>query len=299
MNHRQTFGTDRDIYRLKDKKVEGENTPALQITSTWEEADEWNKKFFGIFWTVNVFNQEKRVKDNCKKILSWAIDLDAGSKQEQLAMVRKSLLIPSLVVEARRGYHFYWNSIDARTESHKPIMDRMIEVFNADKKAADICRILRVPGFYHHKEEPFVVRVEYSSSKAYTEKEIWNALGRPKKTKTEEHKREWARICRSENITDTVFDKVWYLDCEQALMKISGTDAMFGETVSFVQNSNGNKNIHINGKGTSCWIDKDKRIGSYEKGGPTIFQWLDWYHKDKKKSFEYIKKYFPEVVGGK
>jgi hypothetical protein len=104
---------------------------------------------------------------------------------------------------------------------------------------------------------------------------------------------------RAAPVTGSFWDRVWNLNCEEALYRLSGTHYVSGETYSFKNNSNGSRNILVNGKGTSCWVDQEGRIGSLDDGGPTIAQWLHWFHKDYRKVAEMIKEVFPECLDNK
>jgi hypothetical protein len=56
-------------------------------------------------------------------------------------------------------------------------MQCFVERYNSDKAATDVARVLRVPGFYHHKDAPFKVSlVRASKRKPYTKKELWDAF---------------------------------------------------------------------------------------------------------------------------
>lgn len=258
------------------------------------DAESWNQKGYGIFWTINEFYGPRRV-ENLVYLNAWAVDMDKGSKPEMLQRIERSPLVPTMVVETKSGYHVYWKAEDATRENWKAIVDnRLIPFFQSDKKAKDMCRILRRPGFYHLKNpsEPFLIKkvsyqhVQYSEQlmlKSYPDletKKIQNKIHRQTK--------------KLNPIKGDFWERVWNLDCEYALSKLSGCIHVAEEVYEFKQNSSGTKNIHVNGKSTSCWIDQDGRIGSFEQGGPTIAQWLNWFHKDYVKVIQIIKEVFPE-----
>ncbi len=270
----------------------------------FREADEWNNKHFGIFWTVNEFTGDRK-KENCVRILSWAVDIDTGTKLEQKARIKKLNINPSAVIETARGYHVYFDAVDADPANYSKIVMRMIDLYGGDPNAKDITRILRVPAYVHWKDclNPKSIKMVYSTNSVYSEKEIIKAFPEPKKESLEfQTKRHISDALKSKGISrlgsdvDVLSDRIWSLDCFEALQRISGTEVLCGEKISFQKTSGGKFNIICNEKSTSCWIDADKRIGSSDNGGPTIWQWINWYHHDHKKTYRFIAEYFPEVI---
>lgn len=260
------------------------------------DADAWNKKGFGIFWTVNEFHSPVRRITNLKRINSWAIDMDSGTKGHMLYKLNRGLY-PSLVVESKRGYHAYWQAIDGSKEMWNEVMiERMVPFYGADKNARDMARILRVPGFYHMKDpqNPFMVREIFRSNAKYTQSQM--LFYYQQKPHQVEQKKDFDALKKELKIYGNEFwEKIWNLDCEYALNRLSGHDIVGNELFSFRQTSRGNKNIFVNKKGTSTWIDSSGRIGSLSKGGPTIAQYLKWYGSDWPTIIKTLKEVFPEL----
>lgn len=262
------------------------------------EAHEYNQKGYGIFHTVQSFYSKRRVAD-LANINAWAVDIDSGkdgsfTKPEMMALIEKGLP-PTMLVESKNGYHVYWAAMDATKENWPHIVqNRLVPFYKADKKAKDLARILRVPGYYHMKDpsNPFLVKKLWEKPILYTEREMllfYKDLETPKKQKKLHNK------TRNEcPVSGSFWDHVWNLDCEYALETLSGSPYVGGETYDFRQNASGTKNIYVNGKSSSCWIDHQGRIGSMDDGGPTIAQWLNWFHKDYSKVVQIIKEVFPQ-----
>lgn len=245
---------------------------SVRIVDTIHEARDFNEKKFGVFWTVNGFKDNRRVKENLIRINAWAVDIDNIDKKEQKKLIEKSPLPPSLVIESKNGYHVYFFSKDANPFMYESIMmDRLIPFFKADKKARDLCRILRVPGFYHWKneEDPFLIKCVWDRSDLiYTEQQITNNFRINKKL-----------VVKREISVDENYDNL------DALEKLSGKPEVSLENYTFRKNISGYQ-IIVNGKSTSSWIDKNGKIGSYEKGGPTWIQWLQWYGYSREESIK-------------
>lgn len=286
------MSTDRTLYRLFDPPCEF--NPGCHLVENWAQADEWCKNKWGIFWTVNSFDGPRK-KENLKKILAWAADIDEGTKDQQRELIKK-YPTPSCVVETKRGYQLYFDALDATVENHKEIQERLVFVYGADANAKDLSRILRVPAYLHWKdpENPFAIKLVSWSDKKYTEKTMLKFFIQPK----EEIKFEQKNQVRKELSflkNDNVFDRIYSMDCEQALMRLSGSGYVGGEIYSFKNTSSGNLNLLVNGKSTSCFLDRNKRIGSSDKGGPTCAQWLKWYSGSYKEAMRVMREVFPEI----
>lgn len=287
--------------------------PAIAITRA--EAKHWNtpELGFGIFATVNSFDGARR-KENLVRVNAWAVDMDDGSKEQQSRRLLGAPLIPSLIVETRRGYQAYWIAKDGRAEHWNAIvLERLVPYFGADKNARDLCRILRVPGFLHLKDptDPFLIRTAWRHHVSYSERQMASAfrwVPDPKcvkaaedegRRKAEHESRERARRQAAESglpYTETFWEAVWKLDCEEGLRRLSGHWSVGGEKYEFRRTGRGNLNIFVDGKSSPCFIDGDKRIGSPSDGGPTLAQWLRWFKHDWKTVVAVLKELFPQLA---
>lgn len=248
------------------------------------EAKKYNEMGYGIFVTINGF-EGRRIKENLVTVNAWAIDLDFGTKQEQKDCILESPLKPTMIVESKNGFHVWWAAIDGTKENYEEIVaNRLVPFFGADNNAKDICRLLRVPQYYHLKDpaNPFLVETVYFHNRAYTEKEMLSSFPAVKKSERNVTKNAAPYITRPGE----------EIDCKQALMSLSGTHWVNGDVYTFKRNGNGTEQIWVNGKSSPCWIDNKGLIGSLDKGGPTINQWLRWYYGDYQKVREIMKKHF-------
>lgn len=260
------------------------------------EAHDWNSRNFGIFWTVNQFDG-LRQNANLSKLRFWYVEIDGGSKSKTLEKIQSNLM-PTMVVESKNGFHVYWACQDAEIENYSDIMEfYLIPFFNADPKPKDISRILRVPDYFHCKDpndKHLVSLVDFQPQIAYTEDIICKMF--PKASEREYEAKQECRSFLRGSLTNDLFERVYSMDCIEGLRRLSGTPAVFGEQFSFKPSGDGKYNILVDEKSTSCWIDRARRIGSLDRGGPTLWQWLYWYHKDHKAVYGYFKTYFPEVI---
>jgi hypothetical protein len=298
-------------YRMSDNAAA--DHPAIPVTRA--DAALWNtpEKQFGIFVTVNTFNGPRR-KDCLTKINAWAVDMDDGTKAEQHARLCKSPLVPSLIIETKRGYQAWWIAKDGKPEHWNAIvLERLVPFFGSDKNARDVCRILRVPGFLHLKDpaDPFRVRTAWKHEVGYTERQIAEAFAwvpdiKAQRAVHEEQRREAERQIREQSRqnaiaagltpTESLWEAIYALDAEEALARLSGHWAVGGETYTFHPTARGRLNIYVNGKSSPCFIDEHKRIGSPSGGGPTVAQWLRWFKHPWPTVINVIKEAFPRLA---
>ena len=300
------------LYRMHDSPT-AESKAAIPVTR--EEALHWNtpERGFGIFVTVNTFSGARR-KENLQRINAWAVDMDEGTKQQMHDKLLKSPLVPSIIVETKRGYQAYWCARDGKAEHWNGIvLERLVPFFGSDANARDLCRILRVPGFLHLKNpaEPFRIKRVWQHHVFYTEAQMAEAFcWVPNKAEHDRHlaeakraaereaqeKARQAAIAAGEVPTETLWEAIWNLDCEDGLARLSGHWAVGGETYTFRQTARGNRNLFVNGKSSSCFVDENKKIGSLDGGGPTLVQWLRWFKHDWKTVVAVLKEIYPHLV---
>jgi hypothetical protein len=302
-----------DLYRMFD------SDPAGMFPVQKAEAKDWNAKGWGIFWTVNDFGGQARRKENLRRIIAWAIDMDDGTKAEQHARLLRSPLIPSLIVETKSGFHAYWlaaahRDLGAPKADHwnAIVLERLVPFFGSDKNARDLCRVLRVPGFRHMKDpaHPFDIRIAWKQHVAYTEPQIAEAFPwvpdkkahqsalaeaqRAAQTEAREASRR-AAIAAGLVPTETLWEAIWNLDCEDGLQRLSGHWAVGGEAYTFRTTGRGNLNLFVNGKPSSVFVDQNKRIGSLDGGGPTLVQWLRWFRHPWATVLDVLFEIFPHL----
>jgi len=259
-----------------------------------DEAEHWNDKKYGIFQVVNDFEGKDRRDVNAVGANYWFIDLDKGSKIEQAAKIRKGLP-PSWVIESKNGFHVYWRTnwkdgLDNLRNTFPDIVKRLVKFYDSDVKAKNILRLLRLPDFKHWKDsdDPFMVKEVHKekSSHCYTISQMQSFYPplEVKKHKPREQKAQGNEF----------FDKLDSLNQMDLLAQLSGSPYVGNESYNF-KKSSGGYNVYVNDKSTSCWIDKDGFIGSADRGGPTIWQWLKWFNHNDKEIYRIIKEEFHNV----
>jgi hypothetical protein len=274
------------IYALKEN-ARGE----APFPVTVEKAIYFNSLDYGIFRAVNTFDGARR-KTNLLKINAWHVDIDKGSKPEQLLKIKNSPIYPSRIVESKNGYHLYFNASSASPEKYKTIMKGLTRYFGGDEKAAIMTALLREPTYYHKKDQdsPFLVKEILNIGARYNDDDMLYFFGEKPKVRVSID----PEVITNERINmDDLTGFLNNLDNEMALMRLSGSSYVGGETYTFKDVGQGKKNILVNGKTTSCFIDQHKRIGA-TPGGPHVWTWLRYFNHSDKHIYRIIK----DVFGG-
>ena len=135
---------------------------------------EHNTQKRGIFFVVNFGGHDGK---NITRVNAQFVDIDHGTLEEQLERVKRFQIEPSLIVKTKRGFHCYWLMKSANVEHFSHIQKRLVKQFDGDPQCVDLPRVLRVPGFYHHKEEPFFIEcIKFNPELRYTQELLSEVL---------------------------------------------------------------------------------------------------------------------------
>lgn len=121
----------------------------------------YNEAGGGIFATVNETDMRGRKKGNIVRVRALFIETDGGKIPANFHIE------PSIVVRSRNGLHCYWRVHDCGLDQFTPAQKRLIQHYGSDPAIHDINRVLRVPGFYHRKGEPFRVDLIHADPIGY------------------------------------------------------------------------------------------------------------------------------------
>ncbi len=163
------FFSDKD---KKNRKFATHRTMQRPLTYASHVAKQ--NKGCGVYGMVNKGDGKGRSKKNVLSVRALFIDLDGAPLEPATKMLK-----PHIIVESSPGrYHLYWLVSDCALEQFKPIQQALAAKFGGDKACCDLPRVLRVPGFYHLKKQPFLTRlVESSNFPKYTVQQIVDGLG--------------------------------------------------------------------------------------------------------------------------
>lgn len=108
----------------------------------------------GIFVTVNQTDLTGRRAANVQRVRALFLDLDGAPIEPVRAWDE-----PHIICETSPGkWHAYWLVDDCPLDAFKPAQKDLIASFGGDDCIHDLPRVMRLPGFYHQKGEPFMVR---------------------------------------------------------------------------------------------------------------------------------------------
>lgn len=164
-----------DFRALHDKR---DNDPGRKIRGKigpmWRELQRLNALGYGIFLTVNETDGNGVKLENISRVRAVWHEDDSGAEGVTFP------LEPSLTVQTSPGkFHRYWFCDDMSPEQFGGVMRCMVKVYGGDKNAADLARVLRLPGSLHMKGEPFPVEIIAGDGRRYTGAELVAAFPAP------------------------------------------------------------------------------------------------------------------------
>jgi len=139
-----------------------------------EQLHSKNKENYGIFFTVNEINrkqdpQRQRTTRMLRKIRAVWADDDIIRKEPRSDFP----IPPNIVIETSKGrYHYYWLTTTDDIGEWGGVMNHIANTYDTDGNAKDLVRVLRVPGFIHHKREPTLSKAYLGKNIHYTWQEI-------------------------------------------------------------------------------------------------------------------------------
>ena len=150
-----------------------------------------NNEGWGIYFAVNDFGKNPRQDQYCKRLRYVYADLDIGKagdgQTREERETKKKLVIdelvkkcePSFIIDTSNGIQPLWKISDGdpkkRTEyirAIKGIIEWSKQYGCKADRVFDTARILRLPDYYHQKEEPYLCKIVYNSTKVYTIEEL-------------------------------------------------------------------------------------------------------------------------------
>ena len=133
-----------------------------------------NKANRGIFFVVNSGgNSDSKIN----KINAQFFECDTLSLEEQLENISKFPLEPSIIVQTKKSLHVYFLIKNGKVEKFRDIQKKLAKHFNGDGSCINESRVMRVPGFYHCKEEPVRVKcIKFNPNLFYTQEDLEREL---------------------------------------------------------------------------------------------------------------------------
>lgn len=124
----------------------------------------------GVFATVNETDLQGRRTGNVRAVRALYIDTDG--------FVPSSFhLRPSFVVRSFSGIHAYWRILEPMPlADFRTAQRRLISYYGSDPKIHNLDRVMRVPGFWHQKGEPFAVELLDADGPSYRAADVMAGL---------------------------------------------------------------------------------------------------------------------------
>lgn len=271
--------------------AEEKDTPAL------------NENRHDVYWTPQEFKAfGARKKEDLVSIRFVCADFDNITKKDFLYKI-KFLPKPSFIISTRSGFHIYWHlkkelePTPKNMERYSDLIRNYLVPIGADPQAVDVCRILRVPfrrywrdskGTVYDAEEIYCDIISESDTR-FSFEDLERLLPRKKSVTV----KTLTPVPKVNNAPPGDFwTKANQLPCRESLERLSGTPHVSMETYTFKAKSDGTTRIIIDGKPRNVWLDKDGKIGSVADGGPSIPNWLNYYHKDWARVAKILKEVF-------
>ncbi len=120
-----------------------------------DELARLNRLGAGVFVTINRTDGRGRKAENITAIRAVFLDLDGAPLPEEWPIE------PHLIIESSlERYHVYWlQESGFPLDRFEGIQKALASRYGGDTSVCDLPRVMRVPGFFHQKKEPFLSRI--------------------------------------------------------------------------------------------------------------------------------------------
>lgn len=145
---------------IHDKR---KDLPAHNFRGTLAEIfptlQDYNQREYGIFCLVNATDGLARELSNVTHIRAHMVDLDNRITAKQNYELAAGAGASFAVQTSPEKYHVYWRVQPyVGNDFFTLIQRKLAQAYDGDKKIIDATRVMRVPGFYHQKNEPSLVQ---------------------------------------------------------------------------------------------------------------------------------------------
>lgn len=132
-----------------------------------------NNHNHGVHLSINGGHRDNEVT----KVVAQFFEIDTMPMSDQVELVRKLPLKPSIVVKTRKSLHIYFLIKEGKVKRFREIQKRLAYTFGGDMQKSNPSTCMRVPGFYHNKKEPIMVKLLHCDpSLVYTQDDIIDKL---------------------------------------------------------------------------------------------------------------------------
>lgn len=166
------FQNDDVLFQTFDDK--GEDKSLAKQHHTDADLKSYNDRGAGVFFCVNhVPVGLGRSNTSVDRVRYNFVDLDEDGINK-LEKVLHTVPLPDVIVRSSPGkFHCYWKAIDMSLREFRSYQELLIKNFGGDKSIKDLARVMRLPGFVHHKGEPYQVRWLGSGAYVKSRPSLW------------------------------------------------------------------------------------------------------------------------------
>lgn len=133
-----------------------------------------NQAGAGVFVTINRTDGRGRKAENITAIRAVFLDLDGAPLPEEWEIE------PHFIIESSlERYHVYWLlESGIPLDRFEGIQKALASRYGGDPSVCDLPRVMRLPGFFHQKKEPFLAWIlrDWSAEPQYSPKTILSAF---------------------------------------------------------------------------------------------------------------------------
>ena len=181
------YGDDQNVYLrfYDDKKRDDINHPFKRHFTISElpyilpQMRSWNAQGYGVYIVVNGGGQTDPEVLASGKMHAQFMECDELSLDEQYKQIEAFPLEPSIMIQTAKSVHTYWLIKDGNIKQFRAIQIKLKDYFHGDPKVQNESRVMRLPTFYHNKNDPVLVKmVSFHPERVYTQHELNELLDR-------------------------------------------------------------------------------------------------------------------------
>lgn len=167
----QTF-SDKKADDTEEAKAEVKRAIRVLIGSPEEHGDLLSalndNNTAGVFVQVN--DGTARGAEHIHTVRVVFVDLDdPDTVEKSLQHIRKHMPEPSIMVQtSKKKFHLYWVVTNCELDDFEAIQTQLATTYNGDKSMKNLDRVMRIPGFFHQKGEPFKVKLVMANDNQYS-----------------------------------------------------------------------------------------------------------------------------------
>jgi hypothetical protein len=131
-----------------------------------------NRDRCAVHVTINDTAGKRRNAENVVRVRKHFVEIDGTHTLEEIRSIAagRGLDIAWINESSPGKFHVYFNVADdvgADLQGFRYRQKQLVAVFDGGRESVDLPRVLRLPGFYHRKGEPFMVRTVYKDETAH------------------------------------------------------------------------------------------------------------------------------------